>query len=151
MTERISQMPAKEYPEIFSRYVHDMSPDRAAKPHLLTRRFHGREVPLWYGYVHVDEVGGYVENLRLRFYLKRWQAKEGNGSKTPTTDEVYQIMVDAEAEEKRGLRSPVPNRANSKQYCSKQRTPTPNPVLARRRARPNCGTGTADFTAPNTS
>ena len=32
---------------------------------------------MWFGYVHVDDVEGYVENLRLRFYLKRWQSEEG--------------------------------------------------------------------------
>ena len=37
----------------------------------MKRRFHGREVPLWSGHVHVDDVEGYVENLRLRFYLKQ--------------------------------------------------------------------------------
>ena len=101
MEERISDMQTTDYPDIFRRYIEETDPDPTAMPRHLKRRFHGREVPLWFGYVHVDDVEGYVENLRLRFYLKRWQSKEGNGGKEPTTDEVYQIMVGADTEEKR--------------------------------------------------
>ena len=49
---------------------------------------------LWFGYVHVDDVDGYVENLRLRFYLKKMAVGgRETTSKVPATDEVYQIMV----------------------------------------------------------
>ena len=101
MAERMNEMQTTDYPEIFGRYVDGVAPDPTTMPRHVKRRFHGREVPLWFGYVHVDDVEGYVENLRLRFYLKRWQSKGGNGPRVPTTDEVYRIMVDADADEKR--------------------------------------------------
>ena len=101
MTENLNQTSTTEYPEIFRRYVDEVNSDSATMPRRVDRRFHGREIPLWFGYVHVDDVEGYVENLRLRFYLKRWQSKGENEAKTPTTDEVYKIMIDADVEEKR--------------------------------------------------
>ena len=101
MVEELSEMQTRGYPDIFKRYIEETAPDSTNTPRRVKRRFHGREVPLWFGYVHVDDVEGYVENLRLRFYLKRWQSETGNGGKEPTTDEVYQIMVHADVEEKR--------------------------------------------------
>ncbi len=91
----------KEYPGIFQRYVDQVKPEPMGLPRLTVRRFHGREVPLWYGYVHVDNVEGYVENLRLRFYLNRWRSKQQNPQRVPTTEEVYEIMVEADKEERR--------------------------------------------------
>ena len=101
MAERIDEMQTTDYPDIFNRYIDDTNPDPTTMPRRVKRRFHGREVPLWFGYVHVEDVEGYVENLRLRFYLKRWQSQDGNRGKEPTTDNVYQIMVGADAEERR--------------------------------------------------
>ena len=101
MAERMSEMQTTNYPDIFKRYTEETDPDPTTIPRHVKRRFHGREVPLWFGYVHVDDVDGYVENLRLRFYLKRWESKGGNEAKVPTTDEVYQIMIDADTEERR--------------------------------------------------
>ena len=101
MSERMSEVQNMEYPNIFRRHIDETDPDPTSMPRRVNRRFHGREIPLWFGYVHVDDVKGYVENLRLRFYLKRWQSEEGNGGKEPTTDEVYQIMIDADTEERR--------------------------------------------------
>lgn len=101
MTERVSEEQTVNFPDIFGRYIDETDPDPTSMPRRVQRRFHGREVPLWFGYVHVDDVEGYVENLRLRFYLKKWQSEERSEGKGPTTDEVYQIMVDADAEERR--------------------------------------------------
>ena len=106
MAERMKEMQTTDYPDLFKRYVDETDPDPTTMPRLVTRRFHGREVRLWFGYVHVDDVEGYVENLRLRFYLKRWQSKRVNEGTAPTTDEVYQIMVEADAEEKREKNRP---------------------------------------------
>ena len=101
MAEKMSEMQTTDYPDIFERYIEETNPGPAAMPRRTKRRFHGREVPLWFGYVHVDDVEGYVENLRLRFYLKGWKSEPGNYGKEPTTDEVYKIMVDADAAERR--------------------------------------------------
>ena len=101
MTEQVNAGPITEYPEVFKRHINEANPDSTTMPTQVKRRFHGHEVPLWFGYVHVNDIEGYVENLRLRFYLKRWQSQSGNEGKTPTTDEVYQIMVNADAEEQR--------------------------------------------------
>lgn len=101
MTTTKEQNTTEEYPDIFRRYVDEMKPGPMELPRLTARRFHGREVPLWQGYVHVDTVEGYVENLRLRFYLNRWQSRQNDSQRVPSTDEVYQIMVEADEEEKR--------------------------------------------------
>ena len=101
MAEGMNDMQTTDYPEIFRRYVEETDPDPTTMPRRVKRRFHGREIPIWFGYVHVDDVEGYAENLRLRFYLKQWRAEKGNGEEVPTTDEVYQIMVDADNKERR--------------------------------------------------
>ena len=101
MAEDVSKIQTTDYPDIFKRYIDETNPGSINMPRRAKRRFHGREVPLWFGYVHVDDVEGYVENLRLRFYLKRWQSDKGNEGNEPTTDEVYQIMADADAAERR--------------------------------------------------
>ena len=58
------------------------------------------------GYVHVDDVEGYVENLRLRFYLNRWQSEQDSPGSVPTTEDVYQIMVRADESESRDSARP---------------------------------------------
>ena len=101
MTYNKKDSHSSEYPDIFRSYVEETKSDPMSLPRLATRRFHGREVSLWQGYVHVDDVEGYVENLRLRFYLNQWRSKQQDPQKIPTTDEVYQIMVEADKEERR--------------------------------------------------
>ena len=61
---------------------------------------------MWQGYVHVDDVEGYVDNLRLRFYLNQWQSRQDGPNRIPTTDDVYQIMVDADNGESRDSARP---------------------------------------------
>ena len=51
-------------------------------------------------------VEGYVENLRLRFYLNQWQSQHKSSQRVPSTDEVYQIMVAADQKEKRDSARP---------------------------------------------
>lgn len=89
------------WPDILQRYVDEVKPDPIDVPRLVQRRFHGREIPLWQGYVHIDSVEGYVDNLRLRFYLNRWLARQGAEAGRPTTDDIYQIMAEADDEEPR--------------------------------------------------
>ena len=69
------------YPAIFQRYVDEVNPHEMDLPRQTTRRFHGREVPLWLGYVHIDNVEGYVENLRLRFYLSQWKSAQDDSDR----------------------------------------------------------------------
>ena len=95
-----------EYPDIFQRYVDEVKPGPIGLPRHTTRRFHGREVPLWQGYVHVDSVEGYVENLRLRFYLNQWKSQQQDPLNVPSTEEVYQIMIKADQEERRDSAKP---------------------------------------------
>ena len=95
-----------EYPDIFQRYVDEMKPGPMEMPRRTNRRFHGREVPLWQGYVHVENVEGYVENLRLRFYLNQWSSEQTSPQQVPSTEEVYQIMVGADDKEKRDSDKP---------------------------------------------
>ncbi len=106
MTTTKEVMSVSEYPDIFQRYVDEMHPRPMDLPRSTTRRFHGRDVQLWQGYVHVDSVEGYVENLRLRFYLNQWQSQNKDSGRVPSTDEVYQIMVDADAGEPRESTKP---------------------------------------------
>lgn len=96
----------KGYPDIFQRYVDEVNPEPSAMPRSTRRRFHGREIPLWQGYVHVDDVEGYVENLRLRFYLNQWHSEQETPNHIPTTDDVYQIMVGADHSENRDSARP---------------------------------------------
>ena len=103
------------YPAIFQSYVDEVKPGAMDLPRNTTRRFHGREVSLWHGYVHINNVEGYVENLRLRFYLNQWESKQNDPKRVPMTDEVYQIMVEADQEEPRESDRPfhVERMANS--------------------------------------
>ena len=106
MTNAKESNAENEYPGIFQRYIDEMKPGLMGMPRHTIRRFHGREVPLWQGYVHVDSVEGYVENLRLSFYLNQWQSQQSDSGRVPSTDEVYQIMVDADAHEHRDSARP---------------------------------------------
>jgi hypothetical protein len=100
------QESSKQWPDILQRYVDEGKPQGNDLPRPVVRRFHGREVPLWLGKVHIDDIEGYVENLRLKFYLNRWKAKKGPTGRTPTTDDIYEIMVEADNEEKRESKKP---------------------------------------------
>lgn len=94
------QKKSNNWPGILQRYVDEVKPPEIDLPRITTRRFHGREVPLWLGKVHIDNIHGYVDNLRLKFYLNRWSAQQGT-DREPSTDEIYEIMVEADREEPR--------------------------------------------------
>lgn len=88
------------WPPILDRYVNEVArndPDQ--RPRRVLRRYHGVEVPVWYGRVHVNDVGGWVENVRLKHYLRRWQARRGDLTARPDTNEIYEIMSEADREE----------------------------------------------------
>ena len=94
------------WPYILQRYVDEVNPPEIELPRPVVRRFHGREVTLWSGKVHIDDVEGYVENLRLKYYLNRWLASQGEGEHTPTTDDIYNIMVEADRQEPKEKEKP---------------------------------------------
>lgn len=97
---------SNSWPLILQRYVDEVKPPEIELPRPVVRRFHGREVPLWLGKVHIDDVEGYVENLRLKYYLNRWLSSQGEGDHTPTTDDIYSIMVEADHGEPREKKKP---------------------------------------------
>lgn len=92
---------AIRWPAIFNRYVEEVAKESPeAHPRQTVRRYHGLDVNLWYGKVHVDDVEGWVENTRLKHYLGRWKAKQQDRSLAPTTNDIYDIMVEGDLEEK---------------------------------------------------
>ncbi len=89
-----------DWPQILDRYVNEVAgSDPEHQPRRTTRKYHGREVPVWYGRVHVDDVDGWVENIRLKHYLRRWRVRQGDMTKQPTTQDIYEIMIEADREE----------------------------------------------------
>ena len=96
-----------EWPGILDRYVREVaSNDPEHMPRRLLRRYHGVEVNLWYGRIHVDDVEGWVENIRLKHYLRSWQVQRGSVQARPTTDDIYDIMTEADREETAETKKP---------------------------------------------
>jgi hypothetical protein len=94
------QTPRAEWPPILDRYLREVAGDgQQHQPRKSTRHYHGREVSVWYGRVHVDDVEGWVENIRMKHYLRRWRVRQGDMAKQPTTQEIYEIMLEADREE----------------------------------------------------
>lgn len=101
------KIPTGEWPQLLNRYIEE---NGVSSPEFLPRRvrkkFHGTEVTVWEGRVHVDDIEGYVENIRLKYFLNRWRARRGNHELTPATDEIYEIMLDADKEEGKDSKKP---------------------------------------------
>jgi hypothetical protein len=96
-----------EWPAILNQFVEKAGKSAPEyKPRRAHRRFHGVDVSGWEGRVHVDDVEGWVDNNRIRFYLHRWRQRIGDPKKVPTSDEIYGIMVEADREEKADSRKP---------------------------------------------
>ncbi len=96
-----------DWPPILDRYVREVAATAPEhQPRRTTRRYHGQEVPVWYGYVHVDDVEGWVENIRLKHYLRRWRVRQGDLARQPTTQDIYEIMLEADREETAQSRKP---------------------------------------------
>src|SRR5438045_838647 len=93
------------WPATLNRYLQEVKSAGDYEPRRERRRFHGTDVTGWRGLVHVDDIVGWVENDRLRYYLKRWRARKKDSSLEPSTDEIYEIMVEADREES-GERKP---------------------------------------------
>jgi len=82
------------------RFVNEVGPVTTEYlPRRVRRRFHGKEVTVWQGFVHISDIEGYVENLRLKFYLNRWRAERDHNTLRPTTEQIYKIMIRADDEE----------------------------------------------------
>lgn len=91
------------WPAILDRYVQASNPPPEYLPRLIRRRFNGEEVAVWQGFIHYEDVRGYADNLRLKVYLKQWRGKRNAPKAVPTTEQIYEIMLDADK-----LESPMP-------------------------------------------
>lgn len=95
--------PSTPWPAILNRYMEEAtSAVDEYKPRRVRRRFNGQEIVLWQGMVHYEDVHGYAENIRLKYYLKRWRSSR-NIKAVPTSEQIYEIMLDADKTE-----SPLP-------------------------------------------
>jgi hypothetical protein len=95
-----------EWPPILQRYVKEHQPVSAEhQPRRVLRRFHGVDVSLWQGFGHVNDIDGYVENIRLRYFLNKWKSKQ-RVDRDPTSDEIYEIMIEADREEDQDKKKP---------------------------------------------
>lgn len=96
-----------QWPGILDRYVREVAKDSEDNhPRKTVRRYHGRDVSLWMGKIHVDDVEGWVANTRLKHYLRRWQARKADPLLKPTTADIYDIMVEADEEERTDAKKP---------------------------------------------
>ena len=91
--------PRPEWPAILDRYVQEVDAGPEYQPRRMARMYHGHRVTVWTGRVHIDDVAGWVENLRLKHYLSRWRMRLGDATRVPTTQEIYEIMIEADREE----------------------------------------------------
>ncbi len=73
---------------------------------IVTKKFHGTEVQLYEGFVHVDDVEGWVENGRIENFLNKWRHNQSSPSKNPTTDEIYKVMISADDSERKMSKKP---------------------------------------------
>ncbi len=64
--------------------------NKEPKPQELDRHFGGRRLHVWYGYVKVTAVQGWVDNPRINLEAKKM--KEIVGDRPLTQDEVFEIM-----------------------------------------------------------
>ncbi len=88
------------WPSILNRFVHEVaSADTDQHPRPILRKYHGMQVQMWSGRVHVDDIDGWVENVRLKHYLAHWKYRRGSSAR-PSTDDIYEIMIDADRKEK---------------------------------------------------
>jgi hypothetical protein len=95
------------WPDLLDRYVREKAPTSPEYlPRRVRRRFHGHELVVWQGLVNVKDIEGYVENLRLKFFLNRWRTLRAEPKRVPTTSEIYEIMIEADNEEPRDREKP---------------------------------------------
>jgi hypothetical protein len=90
------------YPAAFGRWVEELGDENPdAMPRRVTKKFHGMEITGWAGRVNVEDVEGYVENKRLKFYLNRWRSTQAKPDANPTTQQMYEMMLEADADEQK--------------------------------------------------
>lgn len=88
-----------QHPFILTRYFKEVGKeDPEQKPQRVRRRFHNDDVTMWRGKVHVDDIQGWVQNVRILHFLSRWRANRHDLNATPTTEDIYEMMVEADRE-----------------------------------------------------
>lgn len=98
---------AQRFPLIFQRYIREVAQSAPEQqPRKVRRRFHGLEVTLWEGRANVADVSGWAENIRLKYYLNRWRARRADPEALPSTEDIYEIMIDADKEESADRKRP---------------------------------------------
>ena len=96
-----------EWPSILDRYVREVGSNGTEHtPRRVQRRYHGLDLNLWYGLIHVEDVEGWVENIRLKHYIRNWQVSRGSFEVRPTSDDIYDIMVEADRDETAETKKP---------------------------------------------
>jgi hypothetical protein len=89
--------PGQNYPPILGRYVREVGGTNGeGSPRRITKKFHGLEISGWSGRIHVEDIRGWVENKRLKLYLSQWRDRRGKPNAVPTTDEMYELMLEAD-------------------------------------------------------
>jgi hypothetical protein len=94
-----------EWPELLNRHA-SLTNSFEYQPRRVRKRFHLMNVTVWQGHVHVDDIEGYVENVRLRFYLNKWRARQSNPGIDPSSTEIYEMMIEADRDEESESRKP---------------------------------------------
>jgi len=103
----MDQSEQERWPAILDRYVKEVAGDRDGyHPTKMAKRYHGEKVTVWYGRIHVDDIEGWVDNVRMRHYLKDWRRKVGNPEAVPSTEDIYRIMLEADDEEPADSKKP---------------------------------------------
>lgn len=95
------------WPQIFNRYIKELKYITDENmPRRVRKRFHNMELTCWEGFVYYEDIEGYVENLRLKFYLNRWRSRLGRNDANPSTEDIYEIMKEADDEENLDRKKP---------------------------------------------
>ncbi len=96
-----------EWPQILQRYVNEQ---KVLQPEYIPRRvlkkFHEIQVTVWNGFVHFSDIEGYVENIRLKYFLNRWRARRNSPTLNPSSEDIYEIMLEADNEELKESKRP---------------------------------------------
>jgi hypothetical protein len=87
-----------EWPDLLQRHG-QITTNAEYRPRRVRKRFHMMDVTMWQGVVHIDDIQGYSDNVRLRFFLNRWRSKQPLTTRQPTSDEIYEIMIEGDREE----------------------------------------------------
>lgn len=105
--EQVTKPEDGAWPTIFNRYLNSLDDWQTAEsPRKTTRRYHGQEIQVWSGRVHVEDIDGWVENVRIRHFLNQWRKRVGDPNRRPTTDEIYDFMIQADDEMTKSSQKP---------------------------------------------